>query len=374
MTNLVPEKRLDKNGVLTTKHVRATPRPQNALSGVPAPSLGTAVAPKRDKSAQKAFKPRASQTKQQNYAIDMAMAPVSSELREGDAPSRPQSHYFGYKANEVEVYAVLGVADPGDAAKMLSKGVRTAEEAVSYMKEHNAGHLIRNRTKFAAEALRRGISSYDFMERLGLSDVGNPDDDSSPYAMDALELSTYASLSDQYAWVNKKILSGSVSLEDIKTLGVSKLKTHRRLYYSIPALEKVHDPEAKFSMDDLKYLVDRASSEKTERRPYSDAVEYMVAEGTDGIKKLESLKLLSAIMSKHRIGAGKHEHVTYEIDFRQTYDHYSRGFPKSDDLIALQDAGVSAERAAELMNDGMDARSVIAVEDGTEKALAGGWL
>jgi hypothetical protein len=44
-------------------------------------------------------------------------------------------------------------------------------------------------------------------------------------------------------------------------------------------------------------------------------------------------------------------------------------------LIELFDAGVPADKAAELMNEGLPVGSVIGVSiDSVEKPLAGGWL
>lgn len=41
MTHLVPEKRVDKNGVLTTKHVRATPTTPSSRTAIPAPTVAS---------------------------------------------------------------------------------------------------------------------------------------------------------------------------------------------------------------------------------------------------------------------------------------------------------------------------------------------
>ena len=385
MNNLIPEKRLDKNGVLTTKHVRAVPKASGSLSNVPAPSLGGAVPGQANKGVGKTFKPRPGQTKQQRYSISTTMNPISPELLAGTDWRPASNSYFPFEASEVEVYAVLSVAKPGDAARMLCHGVRTAEEAREYLLKHGAEHQAVKRTKITADALKRGISSYDFMNRMRLVGVAHPDDDSAPYAMDVLELSTISALNGQYGYVVQEVRSGEIKLDDIKYLGVSKLKSFRRLESTKTALLNVHDPDSKYSLDDLKYIVDRAAKESSNAKQYNSALSFLAAEGVQGLKQVESLHLLTSILSKYKYRNDKTPSylydsaacasAAYEIEFRTEYvRQQGAAFLSNDDMVMLREAGVPAVVAAQRFNEGMNARSIIAVENGTEKALADGWL
>ena len=332
------------------------------------------TATKRAKSAA-SFKPRAGQLKQERYAFPMAMNRVSEELLSGSEWKPAAGVPFTFHASEVDVYAVLSVAQPGDAVWMLYKGVRTAEAAVGYLRDHDAEHRMVKRTVITADALRRGISSYDFMSRMSLAIIAHPDDDTDPRVMDVLELSTISSLSEQWGRVAREIRSGEIRLEDIKYLGVSKLKSFRRLVSVKEALLSVHEPEAKFSLEDLKYLVDRAAKESVPAPVFDVAAELLVAEGVDSLKKTASLKIMRSMSVKYRNRSMFIQRLNYEINFRSVYEQPAGvRFPEQG-LLDMFDAGVPADRAAQLMNEGVPVNSVIGVVIGdVEKSLAEGWL
>lgn len=339
--------------------------------GAPAPAVSEV--PRR--SAGLGFKPRASQLKQQRYAIGTGMNLISEELLAGSGWKPSVSTSFTFTASEVDVYAVLSVAQSGDAAWMLARGVRTAEDAVQFLDGHGAAHRAVKRTRLAAEALKRGIPSTDFMNRMKLAVIAHPDDDTDARVIDVLELSTISSLSDQWGWVAREIRSGVIRLEDIKYLGVSKLKSYRRLVGIVEALQAVHEPDAKFSMDDLKYLVDRAAKESTPEVVFRLAAMFLIEEGVGGLKRTGSLKLLRSMAVKYRNGDMMVQRLGYEIDFRAVYEQPTGvRFPEQE-LRDLFDAGVPAERAGQLMSEGLSVSSVIGVVvGGTERALADGWL
>lgn len=82
MSNLVPEKRVDKNGVLTTKHVRAVEAPAGTKSNLPAPSLsGAASKPSRAPSAETIVQ-RLRQREEELYGDDaMRVGAYKHQLR-----------------------------------------------------------------------------------------------------------------------------------------------------------------------------------------------------------------------------------------------------------------------------------------------------
>lgn len=326
------------------------------------------------RSASTALKLRPKQLEQQRYEISTAMYRVSNGLLSGSDWKPDARSKFTFVASEVEVYAVLSVVHPGDAVWLLSKGVRSAEAAAEWMRACGAGDKMVQRTIITAEALRRGISSIDFMSRMNRAVIAHPVDGDDLKVMDVLELSTISSLDEQWGWVAREVKNGTIRLEDIKGLGVSKLKSRRRLVSLKEALQAVHEPEAKFSMEDLKYLVDRAARETVPETHFKAAAEYLVSEGVEGLKKTDSLKMIRLISVRH-YGDTRLQRVSYEIDFRAVYQTKTlRSFPEKD-LIVLFDAGVPAEQAAQLMNEGLSVESVIGVSVGNvEKSLASGWL
>lgn len=320
------------------------------------------------------FKPRASQLAQQQHAFGTAMHPVSEELTGPDWKPEARSS-FSFKASEVEVYAVLSVAQPGDAAWMLSKGVRSAEAALAYLRDHGAEHRTLQRTIITGEALRRGIASKEFISRLKMAAIAHPVDGADLRVMDVMELSTIRSLDEQWGWVIADVMNGAIRLEDIKYLGASKLKSFRRLVGVKDALRAVHEPDAVFSMEDLKYLVDKAARDSLKDIDFTPLAEYLVAEGVAEIKKLDSLKLLRKITNSYYLDEHKFQRITYELKFRRVYERQPGVSYPQKELIELFDAGVDAEKAAEMMSDGLSVVSVIGVlAGGVERSLADGWL
>ena len=373
MSSLIPEKRFDKNGVLTTRHVRPSPQAGKGFSGVPAPSLD-AGAVNSNKKPVPAFKPRASQLKQERYAFRTTMNRISDELLADSDWEPADNTHFVFIANEVEVYAVLSVAQPGDAAMMLSRGVRTAEDALAYLRDHGAEHRAVKRVETTADALKRGISSYEFMTKVRLAIIAHPDDDNADNVMDVMELSTISSLAEQWGMVAAEVRSGVIRLEDIKFLGVSKLKSFRRLVAVREALQAVHKADSRFSMDDLKYIVDRAARDSLKEEHFRPVVDYLVAEGVDGLKRVDSLKMIRLIAMRYRYGE-RFQRATYEINFREVYKQKPGASFPDKELIELFDAGVPADRAAELTNEGMTVSSIVGVVvGGAERAIADGWL
>lgn len=300
---------------------------------------------------------------------------ISEELTSGSDWKPEAATKFTFVASEVEVYSVLSVAQPGDAVWLLSKGVRSAETAMESMHSYGAEDKMVQRTIITAEALRRGISSLDFMMRMRLAVIANPVDGDDLRVMDVLELSTISSLDEQWGWVAREIRNGLIRLEDIKYLGASKLKSFRRLIGIKDALVAVREPDAVFSLEDLKYLVDRAARDSLPQVEFNPLVRYLVTEGIAELKKLDSLKMVRKMVLTHVYDEHQFQRVTYELKFRGVYERREGvSFPEKD-LVALFDAGVPAEQAAQLMNEGLPVESVIGVSMGSvEKALAGGWL
>lgn len=379
MSNLIPEQRLDKNGRLNTKHVRATPKSLSDPSSVPAPSLGIANTVSKSKAATKAFKPRVSQTKITRHTLNelsddyhLALA----ELNKTGYRWGQGALAFSFEANEVDTYAVLSVTSPANAARLLSHGIKTADEAVSYLREHGAEDAIIDAREVTDDALRRGIKSEIFMTRGPLLLQ-----EGSPYVMDAMELRSIAAVADQVGGrVELAVLSGDISLAEIKHLGVSNLKSHKRLRRSVDAIINARDPEFPYSLDDLKTLVERASSEGTStiEGEYYCALEHLMQGGPEAINDCHSLAFFRLIDSSHRsfpmeerISRIKYEAKLYSLHNDRSYHNKER----SELAMRMRDAGVSAEDAGRMLHEGMSERAILAVvNELAEKPLAEGWL
>lgn len=378
MTNLVPEQRLDKNGRFNTKHVRATPKARSATSNVPAPSLATAGKVKETKPAQKAFRPRVSQTRQERHTLNDLGNDFHPALKDLDRAGYSWGRNylaFSFEASEVEVYDVLKVTTPDNAARLLGSGIRTADEAVEYLRTHGASDAIIDASALATEALQRGIKSDLFMTR-------GPEmlKEDSPYAMDALEARSITSIADQVpGQVEYSILAGKIKLADIKYIGAAKLKTHKRLRRSAVALSNANDPDWPYTLDDLKTLVERAATENSPsvEGEYYCALEHLMQVGPEAINDCESLALFRAINASHRSHPRdeRYDRIAYESKLFGLFRQSGKNREGTELAMRLRDAGIPAEDAGRMLNEGMSERAIIAViNEGTEKPLAEGWL
>lgn len=379
MTHLIPEQRIDKNGRLSTKHVRATAKGKNVHSNVPAPSLGTRAKVRNPKSAQKAFDPSLTQTTQEHRCFGegyLNCHPNLEHLNEiGNNSAGRNYTVFSFVASEVEMYDVLSVTSPDHAVRLLAKGIRTADEAVQYMRSHRASDAILDLKAMSDDSLRRRIKSEVFMRRASeLFQTG------SPHFMDALEAHSITSIKDQIVGrIEHGLLDGSIKLDDIRYIGTTKLKVHNRLRRSADALIRVNQPDQNYTLDDMKALVSRAVAEtsNTIEGEYQAALEHMMEFGPEAINSCESLSLFRSIDASHRSykGADRHDRITYEVTFRNLYKKADSERVRTDKVMLLRDAGVAPEDGARMLDEGLSLQAAIAVlVDGAEKPLAEGWL
>lgn len=371
MSHLTPEKRLDKNGRLVTKHVLSTPAAGNQPLSVPAPALGNTNTATPRKKAEKPFKPRASQLKTNAYSFKSTTAYPDRELRKSSY-SYYGTEYYSYSCTEVDVYNVMSVCKPNNAMYLLTKGIRTAEGAREFLIANEVPHLIIDNSLLAQESLKRGISSDVLIEEC--SDLYWPlrrDDKQSPYYMDAVELLTIRTLRDQSGEIVKSVLDGNIKLSDIKHLGATRLKSFERLRSSRAALRMVNEPDAKYTIDDIKMVLELAFKQGATRRDYEGALNYLMAEGPDAFPISSSLHSIASVVSTYGFAKDRYERATYHLKVvRKT-----NNFIKRDEMDDLYRSGVDPFEAGSMIGQGMSVASVIGVMQGeVATPVAGGWL
>lgn len=362
---LIPEKRLDKTGKLVTRHVRANEPAAKSTAGIPAPAAVPSAA--RTKQNEGKFKLRPKQLQKRAHREDITQMFLSDGLQDGDYRLRQLCHRF--VANDVEVLSVLAVAHDGDAMKMLNDGVRTTEEALEYLRKHGV-EPPHDRSELVQEALRRNISAAEYREFFRSANLPGSQSNS-PYLADAMELYGSASLRDQYHWVSHDILRGTIRLEDIKHLGYTKLKPYDRLKHTVEALRRVNEPDAKYTIVDVKTLLESHHGNGTGSH-YSTALEYLMHEGPEYLASVSKYALYSA-HQKYRFlnGAERIETVKYHLAL-QGADGY---WINAEDLCTLKAADVDPVRAGELLRSGMEIRTVInVIAEELPASIGEGWL
>jgi hypothetical protein len=289
--NLIPEQRLDKNGRLNTKHVRAV-KPQALSAKVPAPALPTTKK-----------KLTAAQTRQRTRVVAYS-APGNYELSQ-QLGTDYHNDDIKVTASDEEFYSVLSVTSRADAFTLLQAGYRTADEASNYLMDNGFEDLLQDNTALCEEALARKIPPNQFIQ----SGVNLRGPESTDYYFDALEVycSSLPSNSDDRSRlvVANNVYDGKVGLKDLKEIGFKEIGAFRDKAALFDSLEKINAGTATYTASDLKLLMEkhprafRDAIDLTNKLgaefalsvddPNYQYVEYLEEQGTD---KERSMKLL----------------------------------------------------------------------------------
>lgn len=349
--HLIPEQRLDKNGRLNTKHVRAA-KPQPSRASVPPPALsGTATAPRK-----KPLTP--GQKKPKEQTLNIAHVPRDHELYRQLGVSPYFDSYRDINASDEEVYAVLSVAAPGNTVALLSAGYRTAEDARTYLQQNGFGHLITDSSEHCAEALERRIPPQRFIN--AITYLTNPE---SPHYMDAVEVhSTSKQLSI-------KVRDGQVNLSDIKEIGLKKIASAKDPETITQALQWIASGDAAMTTADLNELL--------EEFPYSlrDALKMTNKYGAEFVAGLRYINVdYEDYLERRGTSRPRIKELLAYHDQTSTYELEHQIYREEISYEKLEkyfDAGLDPSHPAE---DDCTDQQLDAIKQGVAHGVSGGWL
>lgn len=135
MSNLIREQRLDKNGVLNTKLVRAGKKDSGARKGIPSPVSPSGSA----KVVAGSF--AALMEKQRSHEVGVAdwRDDADRELRELCAGMKQPKKI---KCSDAEIFDVLEVVSEENVLPLLSAGVRSGKQAKKLLKASGLERLL----------------------------------------------------------------------------------------------------------------------------------------------------------------------------------------------------------------------------------------
>lgn len=374
--NLVAVQRTDKTGKVVTRHVLAAPKQASARSAMPAPALG-APAPK--KTAQPSLKLRPKQLERKHhsfettkYTADEAIAPESERFAYG-------FNRYAFFANEVEMYDVLSTTEKfGNAIRMMSMArVRTAEEARQYMRDAGAGDLIIDRSDLMQKLLARNIPADDYMDHYDSIPEKFLD---SPHLVDALEFSASSLNKNRNAYTRHGILSGDISYDDIKYIGISALTGHSRLANIQMHLRKLHAGETEYSVFELRELAKRAVAEKLNEPSFAYVAAIFDKNHDTVLNKVKSLDKLGSYYHYYRYSPHSEKYPDKQEERALYATLLAEGV--HDDLLRYTEFSdeffnndVPVEIAISAVDNGGGITEALAVhEGGIHTRLADGWL
>lgn len=360
---LVPEKRFDKNGVLTTKHVRAGGITLSPTTAMPAPVLT------QQPSRERKYKvPTQKQKKlyRRSYVLhDQRRTPELTDALGVDTVA------YRFDASDADMFQMLAVtAYNGDALSLLECGYRSPEAAVDFLLSSGFGHLVTDRS-IAMEAMERNVTPEIF-----LRDTRNMTEEqlANPLLVDSLVAASMVSLNDQFTW---EVREGMIKLSDIKAIGAARIKKADSWALLTDVLKKMSTGNTNYTAQNLAVILDKYS-------PVTNRIESAVlladAYGGDFAQKIKNVDMATVDMHFSLQGddlplerAKSLLSYASEVfsEFNGIYG-YSSDYPDKDKIIRFHDANVSPKDMA----DGViTLEQLDAIRDhGISPSVSGGWL
>lgn len=366
MSNLQAVKRLDKNGVLTTKHVRVDPKAKMSASSLPAPKVGKVASPaKKHKAATKG------QLSPKTRAITASLEHRDPALLHAlDIDS--DLGIYRFNASDAEIYDILSVADKGTALALLKSGVRTAEDAEGYLMDNGLEHLITDNSDHAMEARSRGVDPKWYFQH---TRNASSDDYSDPLFWDALEVRNSAALSYNPDLMHS-VRNGEIRMADIRTVGATRISKSLGQNEIDEALRKIAKGEAGYTANDLKAVIEKYGDESNVLM--ESALELTEDYGVGYALSLRNPKpfilAVNGIMKDDGEAPERIKSVLSYLDELGAQGHGSNSAFETTktNVIRFHDAGVSA---ADAYSGKITLAQLDAIEnEGIAAGLSGGWL
>lgn len=362
MPNLIPEKRLDRNGRLVTKHVRNGAKTGSASGSLPAPALGQRTVV---------------------YPDNSHKDPVRIVLHHDNLrPDRELAALFGgmngasmnLRGTSPELYDVLSVLAPGDAAFLLSKGKDSAEEVREFLAANNLERLLVDNSSVIQEAVKRRIPATSYLRICDETANRLPQET----LLDVAEAHGMKGLSnyDYYQDIKRDY----TTLKDIKALGISTITKHPQPNDIREYLWDIHRGESPYSLKELKSLIQKSTKDEMSIAMSMSLADRFGMDFTLGLHDLtESLDMMNYLdrishtpdlikpIVKHFDAMAHHRKATSGLEEWTNFEYT--------DCLDFYAAGIDPETAWDAVSQGITLEQVLAIkEEGIAPSVSGGWL
>jgi len=361
--SLVPEKRVDRNGRLVTKHVRAA-RSQSPKASLPAP---TAVPPKKSKKLPVArTKPRLWDVYKSQCGADPALIKASNSV------VLDLNYYF--EASDVEAYNVMACVSPANFIPLLACGIKTSEDAIAFLKSNNLERLIVDNAALAEQALERNLPAQSVKEMSQAFPQATIDD---PTYFDAVEINGMKGYKEASVKIPKLILDGKINIDDLKTVGVAGVKAGGAYGVILRQLEKINSGTSTMDAEELSQIIKKVASSSASHPAFvNEAIRLADRRGVELAMRIEdtsSAERLDNSLLSREFSPSKVSDILIWND--QVNSGVSLGYVPLDQLIELFEAGIQPKDAAEGLSQKLHAHQIIGIHrNGIQPAVSGGWL
>lgn len=364
MSNLIPEQRVDKNGVTVTRHVRATASSTTGKA-LPKPKLA------KTKTSGLKLTPTKQQAREHFYMFDVNRHPVDSDLLTvlGVVPHDRR----GFIASEFKVYDVLSVTDRGTAIALLEAGVSSSSDAKKILTTLGKESLLQDNSEVATEALQRNILSFRYIEK------GTGSEPEGEHFLDYLEASNIMSLS-KYPDMHNCIRDGSIKLADVKLITPDRITMADNWITIKKALTKLGDGTANYTVNEVNDILDRytrngSSVGSTLRLVFEMADTYGAAFAIE-IPPTDNTVNFSYYLLDHEVEVERsksllrYNHQVFSSLSGLTSNN--RRKTSKEDIVAFHDAGANPDHVA---NGSITITQIDAItNNGIAPSVSGGWL
>lgn len=365
MSHLVPEKRMDRNGKLVTKHVRSTPQ-KRSTGSIPPPGATTEAKPPRVPAAR---------TKPVLWDMYKTYTGADNQLKIASLPYAPHSNYY-FEASDVEAYAVMSRVSPPNAVPLLACGVRNGDDAEAFLRNNNLAHLIMDGSAMPEGALAANVPAQVALEFW--SEMPNDYLDN-PHYFEAM--SVYSNKTLRKALVSpplhERVFSGDISSSDISFLGARRITATKQSSVVVRQLERIHQGTAKLTIEDLSDLIDKAITDGNRNSVYVSEIVRLAEEyGTDFALNLKNALLAAQFSaSLHQAGYDRSRMSEVLLWHDELRAELGASYIPHDNITTLFEAGIDAREAGAGMQANMTVQQIIGVHvNNIPRSVSGGWL
>lgn len=359
MSNLIPEKRVDKNGVAVTRHVRVPKAP------VPAKPMPVPTMQVREIGLK--VPPTNSQTREHSYLFEGSKFPVDHDLaRKLDlAPGRPIIAVHG---SDQEIYEVLAVTDRSTAIALLEHGVRSADEAVEVLEAFDREDLIQDNSKVVNDAFDRMVLSHTFMSH------NDPDDLSKPNYVDYIEALDMTPLRGNTD-LHESVRDGLVRIEDIREVTPHRISLTGHWRVIKPALMKIADGTANYTAEGVVQVLS-VYKPPVQAHELETAFVFAQRYGAEFATKTVPIgyytKEFSDSIEEHEFDQDRGRSIVGYFQRVQDCRRRANNDIPVDDIILFHDAGIDPQLVAAGQITRVQAEAI--KNHGVAPSVSGGWL
>lgn len=365
MIELTPVKRIDKNGVLTTKHVRPDV-PKKSPVSVPAPAIGSSKTQYAPAVKVSTAKRRWNVNKSHWDGCDEKLNSLCTERF---------TYSQSYDCSEAEAYDVMSIVSLENALPLLAVGIRSAATARQFLAETGMDHLRVDNTALTDQAIARGIPAllftdftvkyseytghetfFDAIECWANPELRDTDYVRSTQSSPPLKPLCEMILDDQIAWSDIKRIGIRTVAQ--RSRGADRLTNH---------LVRIHDGTSGFkSAGEIVEVLNGIGS----------SVDLDIADcyGIEGYRLIDQKLRAKAINMKEAF----RDRDFSPVEKLRIFEYglkLGAPQPASKSIIALYEAGISAEKAYEGLSNKLAVNQIIGLDSGeVSPSISAGYL